>query len=83
VFTNFRWYYSYNYASCWQFSMGFNNSEKPIPLESTQVEGKENGLMLEIGGLFDEENFTQVLPAAKSSGLVVFINVHNGMRQSI
>jgi hypothetical protein len=74
VFTNFRWYYSYNYASCWQFNMGFNYTNNAIPLESTQVEGKENGLMLEIGGLFDEENFTQVLPAAKSSGLVIFIH---------
>lgn len=39
IFTDFNWYYSFDYGNCWQFNVGLNYTKNGVDLKSTQIEG--------------------------------------------
>jgi hypothetical protein len=65
---DFYWFFSYKWGSCYQFNSGKNTTQ---PLKQTKLGGKNYGLGLFIGPLYNLNKY----PTYHSTGLRIF--VHN------
>ena len=71
IYTDFNWYYSFDYGNCYQFNAGLNASDLRVNSQKVNREGVTFGLSLWIGPLL---NGNSKYPIAESKGLKVFIH---------
>ena len=71
IIYDFRWYWSFSYGNCFQFNSGFNNSNQNIDLIRVSREGINNGLLVGIFPLTNQNSYF----SSFSTGMVLF--VHN------
>ena len=71
LWSDFNWYFSFDYGNCFQFNSGKNVSNDKVSLKQVNREGEDFGLSLWIGPII---YYNTKYPTSDSKGLRVYIH---------
>ena len=70
VYTDFHWYYSFDYGNCYQFNVGLDYNNNSVTLKSSKRQGVTYGLQVQLGPLYSNNQYQ----TTDSTGMIVFIH---------